>query len=61
MNLSIKQHGHQFVIYDKDQPIVFPNEDNINNKFSSLEDAVRILDIIHTQNYISYIFKEYGL
>ena len=58
MNLHISQQDNKFIITENGRPILFPN---MPNEFSSLQDAVRAIDIIKTQDYVANLLRGYGL
>jgi len=58
MNLSITKQDNKFVVLQNGVPIVLPD---MPYEFISLEDAIRAIDIIKTQNYVTNILKGYGL
>ena len=58
MNLSVIQQNNKFIILENNKVVTYPN---LPNEFVSIEDAIRAIDIIKTQNYVTNIFKDYGL
>jgi len=58
MNLSITKQDNKFIILENNTVVTYSN---LPNEFVSLEDAIRAIDIIKTQNYVTNILKGYGL